>query len=189
VVPQTSLEQKKSPVFLSLAIVSLLLLFITPRLLIFFPLMGVLAFSVISLFRKERGRGGAIVVSIVGVGLVWLSSIDLPSIGSSTTSSLTMPDTSRPVVDAQIADWNWHAEPSFGTHGTIKWNVEVRNNSTKDIESAKVEFTTYDKAGKLVSSTYTYVDAIPAGGRRSEQSYADYYGTERNAAVQVIEVR
>ena len=52
----------------------------------------------------------------------------------------------------------------------------------------KVEFTTYDKAGKLIASDFTCVQAIPAGQSRSDESYADYYGTEDKAGVQVADV-
>jgi hypothetical protein len=89
---------------------------------------------------------------------------------------------------AEIVDWNWSSDPDFGSNGAIKWNVQVRNKSAKPMSLVKVEFTTYDKAGKLIASDFTYVQAIPAGQSRSDESYADYHGTEDEAGVQVAEV-
>jgi hypothetical protein len=63
---------------------------------------------------------------------------------------------------AEIVDWNWSSDPDFGSNGAIKWNVQVRNKSAKPMSLVKVEFTTYDKAGKLIASDFTYVQAIPA---------------------------
>jgi hypothetical protein len=47
---------------------------------------------------------------------------------------------------------------------------------------------TYDSSGKLVSTTFQFVSAIPPGETRSAASYADYYGTEIDAKIQVAEV-
>ena len=90
---------------------------------------------------------------------------------------------------AEISDWNWRKDASFGTDGTIHWTVQIRNTSGRYIESVRVEFTTYDSSGKLVSTTFTYVDAIAPGGTRSESSYADYYRTEEKAATVITNVR
>jgi hypothetical protein len=90
---------------------------------------------------------------------------------------------------AEITDWNWQKDPDFGTDGTIKWNVQVRNKSSANIESIKVDFITYDKEGKLVASSFTYLHAIPPGEARTRKSYADLYMTEARAVVQISEVR
>jgi hypothetical protein len=61
--------------------------------------------------------------------------------------------------------------------------------SQKYVESVRLELTTYDAAGQLVTTAFTFIVAIPPGEARSKESYADYYGTEHHAAVQVAGVR
>lgn len=95
----------------------------------------------------------------------------------------------RPEEYAEIVDWNWRKDPSFGTRGTILWTVEVRNTSDRYMESVRVDMTTYDAGGGLVSSNFTYVTAIPPGETRSSQSYADLYRTEETARAVVASAR
>jgi hypothetical protein len=90
---------------------------------------------------------------------------------------------------AKIDDWSWEADPDFGTEGAIKWRVSVKNLSDRTIDSAKVEFSAYDKDHHLVTTTFTYVDDIPPGETRDEESFADYHGGEDTARVVVAEVR
>jgi hypothetical protein len=121
-----------------------------------------------------------VVVLVLGIGLWALNEMPInSSLAASRSSNLDA---------AEIVDFNWRKDPDFGTHGTIKWNVQVRNKSSKNIESVKVEFTTYDAAGKLVAATFAYVSAIPAGQIRAEDSYADLYKTEDNAKAIISEV-
>jgi hypothetical protein len=113
------------------------------------------------------------------------------SAGTSSSSTFTSPPPSvAPLVESlEVVDWNWRKDPGFGTDGAIIWNVQVKNNSSQYVEGVRVDLTTYDAAGKLVTSDFTYVDAIPPGGIRSEQSYADYYGAEATADVQIVSAR
>ena len=78
---------------------------------------------------------------------------------------------------------------TFASDGAIKWNVQVRNKSTKYIDSVEIELTTYDNAGSLVSTTSTFVNAIPPGETRASESFADYYRTEVRANVQIVYLR
>lgn len=114
-----------------------------------------------------------------------------PSVSSTrpTTTTTSAPPPASAISYAEITDWNWRKDPSFGTDGTIRWNVQVKNNSSRYFDSVHVEFTTYDASQRLVSSTFTYVEAIPPRGRRSASSYADLYGTETKATIQVTSVR
>jgi hypothetical protein len=169
-------SERRSPVFLIIGVCALGLSLATPRILLFFPIMVTLASSVVALFRQERGRGAALIVICFAVGLVVLNGYDL---GAPSTSNLGA---------AEIADWNWAKDPTFGGRGTIKWNVSVRNKSSQYIRNVKVELTTYDKNGKLVSSTFAFVEAIPPDQSRSTNSFADLYGTESTAKVQLGEV-
>jgi hypothetical protein len=98
-----------------------------------------------------------------------------------------------PTVDlemdaAEITDWNWHADPNFAGRGTIKWNVSIRNKSSRYIHRVTIAFTAYDDAGKLIATTNTYVMAIPPGQIRSNSSFADLYRTEKTAEVKITGV-
>jgi len=178
-------KRQNAPIFLSLSVVAFFLLFSTPRLLLFFPLMGTIGCAVISMLRKEKGRGGAVAVLCLGIG-IWV----LSDVGSHTSPPVGGLSSSAANLDAaEISDFNWSKDAEFGTKGTIKWNVKIGNKSSQNIEAAKVQFETYDEAGKLVSTNFTYVDAIPTGQTRSTESYADLYGTERTANAQIVEIR
>ena len=80
-------------------------------------------------------------------------------------------------------------DPTFGEHGTIKWNVLVQNKTNKPLSAVKVDFTSYDASGKILASTFTYVNAVPPGGTQSAKSFADLYGGEATADVKISEVR
>jgi hypothetical protein len=89
----------------------------------------------------------------------------------------------------KIDDWSWETDPDFGTEGAIKWRVSVRNLSDRPIASAKVEFSAYDDAHHLLTTTFTYVEDIPPGETRDEESFADYHGGEKSARAVIAEVR
>ncbi|HLO78343.1 MAG TPA: FxLYD domain-containing protein [Magnetospirillum sp.] len=167
---------KGTPVFLVLATVGLFLCLFTPRILLSIPLMATLGLAVLSFIRRERWRGGSIAVFLLGISMMFWGSSSGPSVNNVNLDAV------------QISDWNWKADPSFGGRGTIKWNVSLKNMSNKNIRDARVELTTYDKGGKLVSTTFTYVHAIPPGEIRSDSSFADYYRTEAQASIKVVNV-
>jgi hypothetical protein len=174
-------RDRNAPIFLAVASIALVLSLFTPRLLLFFPMMGTLGCAAISLFRKEKGQIGAVLVLAFAVGLLVLTEGDTFVLhGGAKSSNLAA---------AEIVAWNWRKDPDFGTHGTIKWNVQVRNKTSENISSVKVDFTTYDQAGKLIASTFNYLSAIPPGETRSGESYADLYMTEKTANVQISDVR
>ena len=142
---------------------------------------------------KQRSRGSGApgvaigIVTILGLlfSVAVIGVMCRPDRTSTTAASSKLQPHASTV---EIADWNWNVDPNFGTDGTIKWNVQVRNKSSRNVKSVRVEFTTFDAAGALVSTTFTYVHAIPAGGTRSDASYADLYGTETRAQVQIVDV-
>jgi hypothetical protein len=178
-IAQATVKGRNAPVFLVLGSIALVLSLCTPRLLLFFPIMGTLGCAAISLLRREQGRVGGILVLVFGIGLLAFSEVGTTIPGAVGSSNLAA---------AEIVGWNWRKDPSFGTHGTIKWNVQIRNKSSENISSAKVEFTTFDKAGKLIATAFNYIDAIPPGQTRSGESYADLYMTEDTATVQIADV-
>lgn len=98
-------------------------------------------------------------------------------------------DTGPTAADVEIVSWNWRADPDFGTDGSVVWTAEVRSNATEAIESVRLELTTYDASGSVLTNAYTFVSGIPANGRKSTESYATYFGTEERARIQVTDVR
>src|SRR2546425_2108898 len=131
-IPPTTPKEGSAPIFLVLSVIALVLSLNTPRLLLFFPLMGTFGCAAISLLRKEKGRIGAVLVLVCGGGLWVLSEMGSVSPQGGVNS---------PNLDAaEITHWNWRKDPDFGTRGTIKWDVQVRNKSSQNISSVKVEF-------------------------------------------------
>lgn len=176
---QSAPSARHSPVFSVLALLGLIVCLFTPRLIVTLPILGTLGCGIVALFRRERARALAVVSLIGAGGLLILSS------GS---SGKRIGEDAAALSAVEIVDWNWRSDPSFGKDGTIHWNAEVRNLSQRYIENVRLELTTYDAAGRLVASDFTYVGAIPPGGARSDKAYADYYGTEKRAELRVASV-
>jgi hypothetical protein len=171
---------KSTPIFSILAAVCLMFSLGAPLILITLPLMVTAVFAIIGMVRKEHPRFIAPIALAGAVLLFFMAGSSLSNIRGTSSANLSA---------ATIDDWSWQADPEFGTNGTIKWRVVVRNTSDKPVESAKVEFSTYDQSGKILTSTFSYVNAIPPGGTRTDESYADYYGTEKTARADISEVR
>jgi uncharacterized protein YraI len=99
-------------------------------------------------------------------------------------------DSDRHVVSkpVEIKDWRWYSDPDFGTSGAVRYVVELQNNTDQYISSVRIGLTTYDSDGRIVDSDFTYVQSLTPGGTSSTESYADYYGTEDRAKIQVQDV-
>lgn len=184
--PPYRVPEKKArakPIFLALAVIAVIVAEGTPRLLIFFPVMCILGFSIVSLIRGERWSGWAWLTLVLGFVTWGLSGSDFARVAGQKQAIESAEQSAR------IVSSRWVKDPNFGTRGTIKWYVEVENISQRYIKSAEVEFTTYDAAGKIVATTRTFVNAIPPGGRSSDNSYADFYRTESTAEFRLKRVR
>lgn len=94
-----------------------------------------------------------------------------------------------PIPPVEVVDWNWYPDPDFGTDGTIVWNVKLRNNTSKYLEDVKVEFSTYDANGKLITSGFSYVHGLSPGGTATDKSYETFFGTEKTANIRVVPPR
>ena len=92
----------------------------------------------------------------------------------------------NPIPPLEISSWNWHTDSDFGTNGAVIWNVEVKNNTIRYIESVKVEFCTYDSSGNIITSDFTYVNGLSPGGTASSKSYATYYGPEKKGRIRIV---
>jgi hypothetical protein len=161
-------------------VAALVLSLFTPRLLLTLPILATIVLSGISIFRREKLRAGAVTVIVLASLLMLVSEGQFGSTHASSSSDVSN--------EAELVDYNWHADPESAGRGTIKWSASVKNLTERPIEMAKVDFTTYDAGGKLIATTFTYVHAIPPGGVRSDDSYADYYGNEASARVVVSEI-
>lgn len=91
-----------------------------------------------------------------------------------------------PPPDIEIVSWNWRKDRSFGSKGAIIWTVELRNNTNQYIRHKRVQITTYDSAGNVMDSDWTYVSGLSPGSVSSAKSYATYYGQEQTARIQVL---
>jgi hypothetical protein len=84
----------------------------------------------------------------------------------------------------------WHfeegqADSDFGTDGAVIWTVEVRNNTGAYVRRVRIDLTTYDSMGRVVDSDFMYVSGLAPSGVKSGKGYATYYGTERDARVEI----
>ncbi|MEJ2182731.1 MAG: SH3 domain-containing protein [Nitrospirota bacterium] len=93
---------------------------------------------------------------------------------------------SYPLPSFEIENWNWYKDPSFGTRGAVIWTVEVRNNTNNYVELLKIEFTTYDAKGNIITSDFAYVEGLSPGGTASTKSYATYFGKEEKAKIRIV---
>lgn len=93
------------------------------------------------------------------------------------------------VASVEITSSAHYIDPDFGFDGAVIWVVEVRNNTNQLVESARIEFTSHDASGTILTSDFTFIGPIPAGETRASQSYATYLGTEATVGIKVGEVR
>jgi hypothetical protein len=88
----------------------------------------------------------------------------------------------------QVTSSAYYLDPEFAGEGAIIWVVEVRNVSSQLVESARIDFTSHDAAGRVLGSDFTFVGPIPPGETRAGKSFAPYLGTEATADFQPGEV-
>jgi hypothetical protein len=114
-------------------------------------------------------------------------------LGSEATADFQITDVEvgtgeNPLAGVEITSSNWRADPDFGIDGAIIWTVEVLNTTDHSISGVRIDFSTFDGSGKILTADFTFVDSIPAGGTRTAQSFADYFGTEASVKFQVGDV-
>ncbi|MGZ5384946.1 MAG: FxLYD domain-containing protein [Acidimicrobiia bacterium] len=86
---------------------------------------------------------------------------------------------------AEIVSSSWNVDPASAAEGVIPWTVEVRNTSAAELGSVEIDFSTYDAAGKIVASSFTFLGPIAPGETQTSEGIADYHGTEASAKFQV----
>lgn len=122
---------------------------------------------------------------------------DASSCGTSASCSITM-DANKSAVaqlsagasgDLQITSSAWYPQPaSDSVSGAVDWIAEVRNNTSRVVEVARIDFVSHDAAGVVLVSDFTFVGPIPPGETRASESFADYIGTEATVDIRVGEV-
>jgi hypothetical protein len=96
---------------------------------------------------------------------------------------------STTALPVEITSSTYYLDPDFGSDGAVIWVVEVRNTSTQLVERARIDFTSHDASGTILTSNFTFVGPIPPGETRAHQSFATYLGTEATVEIQVTEVQ
>lgn len=171
---------RRAPIFTSIAGAMIVVCMTTPFIMLSTPATITVAAAIVALFRKERFWWAALIALVAAVFMMFAASAHFRAGPfKSTTTDLSK---------AQIGSWDWEVK-SLGSRDTIKWRVEVKNLSDRPMEAVKVDFGTFDSAGKLISDTSTFVTAIPPGQSRASEGYADSYGTEANAKVKIGSIR
>ena len=66
------------------------------------------------------------------------------------------------------------------------YTVEVKNNTSDYIRNVRVQFTSYDAAGKIIDTDWTYVTGLSPGGTASGKEYATYFGREKEAGMRIM---
>jgi hypothetical protein len=89
---------------------------------------------------------------------------------------------------AEIVSSSWNVDPAAAAEGFIPWTVEVRNTTATELGSVEIDFSTYDAAGKIVATSFTFLGPIPPGETQTSEDVADYHGTEASAKFQVANV-
>ena len=92
----------------------------------------------------------------------------------------------NPLPPFEIVSWNWYFDLSYGIDGSVIWDVKVRNNTGSYVEHLKIEFTTYDDSGKILTTDFTYVSDLSPGGTGSAKAFAPYFGREKRATIRII---
>jgi hypothetical protein len=91
--------------------------------------------------------------------------------------------------EVKIANSNWKILPNYyGDQGAIEYTVVVENLSSKYIEDVKIEITSYDNKGNVITSDYTFVTTIPPGQKRSRTKNLDFYGSEKKLSFQILDL-
>lgn len=92
----------------------------------------------------------------------------------------------EPVPAFEIVSSSWVRDPDFGGSGSVIYNVELRNNTSRYVENVRVEITTYDANGSIMTTDFTFVKGLAPGGTGSAKGYATYFGGEETARIRVV---
>ena len=130
------------------------------------------------------GVGAAIIIAAT-----LLSYLSPDHLNNKMASGFTKADKLRLEDQVKIKSLNWRADHTFTSGGAVIWSTEVANLSNKYLDSVRVEFTTYDIHGKIITSDTGYASGLKPYGSASQTGYATYFGAEHSAKIRVVEGR
>lgn len=84
-----------------------------------------------------------------------------------------------------IDTWSWYRDSDFAGTGAVIWTAVVKNRSSDYVESVRVEFTSFDAAGRVVDTDWGIATGLAPGGTASAKGYATYFGTEKTASLRI----
>jgi hypothetical protein len=186
-VPQLKKAEPERPgaAFGIAAEVSFVLGLFVPMLVMILPVLATVILAIVAFTRNERHRGWSVAAAVLSI-VVFIGAQQ--SLSSHSITAATPGEVATAQQSVKVSDWNWVRDPSFGTKGSVIWTVVVQNLTDKPIRNARIVFTSYDKSGHILASDFTFVGPIAPNGSQSTKSYADYFGSEDKASVQVAEV-
>lgn len=171
------IQRHRPPMFTTISVAMLFMCVWTPMLLLSFAVMITIGTAVIGIFRQERFRWIGAIVILLSIALIFLAN------GSKSANR-----SSAALSGVKLSSWSWDADPAFGTSGAIRWRSAVQNLTDRPIARVKIEFSSFDADGKLLTSSASYVRAIPPLGMRTDEALADLYGTEATARAEIVSV-
>jgi hypothetical protein len=92
---------------------------------------------------------------------------------------------SYPLPPLSIESWTWYSDPGFAGRGAVIWTAVIRNNTTEYVRSVPVEVTTFDAAGNVMDTDFSYATGLAPGGTASAKGYATYFGSEKKASIRI----
>lgn len=85
----------------------------------------------------------------------------------------------------EIESWRWEKDRDFAGRGTVIYTAVIRNNTGTYRPRLRVEFTTFDRDGRVMDTDFTFATGLSPGGTSSIKGYAVYYGGEADADLQL----
>jgi hypothetical protein len=65
----------------------------------------------------------------------------------------------------------------------------VRNTTSQPVELVRIDFTSHDAAGAVLTSDFSFAGPIPPGETRAAEGLAEHLGTEATVDIKVTEVQ
>ena len=143
---------------------------------------------------RSYSAGTAVAMRVTrfpGSGVIGWSG-DASSCGTEHSCSITMDANKSAILqlsggsipEFELKSSVWYRVPGVG----VIWVVEVRNNSIHTVESARVNYTSYDAAANAVVSDFVLVGPIPPSASRAKEGLAEYRGDEASVVFELGEL-
>lgn len=175
-------KNKKSSLFLIIAIIVFVIGLLTPSILYIFPALVIIISCVISLIKRERFWGLSVFLII---GTLYLMSSSSLSTGS---FSKTQDEENKAYAmqKMDILKWDWRVDGDG--YGRIKGRV--KNNGDRLVAYFKITARFYDKSHNVINSEYTNsVQDLSPGEAKEFEIMHKYLREYKEADLTVEEVR